>query len=206
MRVGHASCHDAMIIPYRGAVAVRTPLILVAAAIATCCAGGGMLAIANALSHHSNGTSTLSSGSTIDTGAAAPPVPGLETQVRDGKFEFVVHSMECGQSRVGNQFIHADAKGQYCVVTVTVRNIGTESQRFADGFQQAIGPDGTRYSADTGAGVIANGSGDAVWNVVNPGIELTVRIVYDIPTTATIAQLRLHDSGLSGGATVAVAG
>ena len=206
MRVGRATCPNAMIVPYGGAVAARTPLILVAAAIATCCAGGGMLAVANALSHHSGGTSTLSSGSTLDTGPPTPVVPGLETAVRDGKFEFVVHSMECGQSRVGNQFIHADAKGQYCVVTVTVRNIGTESQRFADGYQQAIGPDGTRYAADTGAGVIANGSGDAVWNVVNPGIELTARIVYDIPTTATITQLRLHDSGLSGGVTVTVAG
>src|SRR5262249_43269191 len=100
MRVGRASSRDTMIIAYREAVAVRTPLILVAAAIATCCAGGGLLAVANALSHHSSGTSALSSGSTLDSGPPTPVVPGLETAVRDGKFEFVVHSMECGQSRV----------------------------------------------------------------------------------------------------------
>jgi hypothetical protein len=166
---------------------LRTTLIVVGAVVAVCLvASVGRLVIA--ASH-----------------APAQSQPGLEQPVRDGQFEFVVHTVTCGQSTLDNGILlHATAKGQYCVVDLSVRNIGTQARRFADGAQTGIGAQGQQYAADTGAGVVANGNGDAVWDVVNPGIALDVKVVFDVPVGASITQLVLHDSSLSHGVAVQV--
>jgi hypothetical protein len=52
--------------------------------------------------------------------------------------------------------------------------------------------------------VVANGNGVAVWNVINPGNTIRAKVVFDIPRTASIARVELHDSGLSGGVQVTV--
>jgi hypothetical protein len=90
------------------------------------------------------------------------------------------------------------------VVDLSVRNIGTQPRQFADGAQQAIGAQGQQYAADTGAGVVANGNGNAVWDVINPGVALDVKVVYDVPVGAMLDQLVLHDSALSHGVKVTV--
>ncbi len=149
---------------------------------------------------------SLGSGGTGTAAAAATATgTGLNQPARDGQFEFSVHSVSCGHRSLQNGWLHADAKGGFCVVAMSVTNVGTDARRFADGVQQAIGSEGNRYEADTGAGVVANGNGDAVWNVVNPGITLSAKVVYDIPITATIVQLILHDSAFSRGVVVHVA-
>lgn len=164
-------------------------LLVVFGMVGACCAGGAL--VAAALSGALKGESVLGS---------APP--GLNTPVRDGRLEFVVTSATCGHESVGRGFIVDRPQGQFCIVSLSVANIGTEAQTFADGFQKAIGPDGTVYRADTGAGIIANESGTSAWTVINPGNEVAGKIVYDIPKEAQIAKLELHDSALSGGITV----
>jgi hypothetical protein len=89
-------------------------------------------------------------------------------------------------------------------VRMSVANVGTEPQRFADGLQKAYGPDGTTYAADTGAGVVVNGNGDAIWNVVNPGNSITASVVFDISPTASITTIEVHDSAFSRGVKVRV--
>ena len=125
---------------------------------------------------------------------------------RDGMFEFSVGSARCGVHSVGEGWVRDRPQGQFCVIELTVTNIGNRAQRFADGAQKAYGPNGELYEADTGAGVAANGSGDAIWNVVNPGNSLTVKVVFDIPPSASLTRIELHDSPLSRGATVDLPG
>jgi hypothetical protein len=140
------------------------------------------------------------------TAAAPPALPGFGEPVRDGQFEFVVSGLTCGHTELVNGILRAQAQGQFCVVELSVRNIGDEARHFGDGLQKAYGPNGDQYAADTHAGVVANGSGAAVWNVINPGNAVQAKIVFDIPPAATITTLELHDSLLSGGVRVAVAG
>jgi hypothetical protein len=124
--------------------------------------------------------------------------------VQDGKFEFVVGSVSCGHPSVSRAFISRSAEGQYCLVVLSVRNIGTKSQAFADAFQKATGPAGDIYAADTVAGALANTDGANVWSVINPGSNVSGTIVFDIPTAASITTIELHDSALSHGATIKV--
>jgi uncharacterized protein DUF4352 len=171
----------------------RTVLLVFLTVLAVCCAAGGVLVL---LATAATRTPAARIGS-------APP--GLGSPVRDGKFEFVVNAMSCGHATVTRSVLTKKAQGQYCLVQLSVRNIGADAQTFADAYQQAIGPDGTRYGADTLAGVIANLDGTLAWNLINPGNAVSGTIAFDIPTGAQITTLELHDSPLSRGVRVAVA-
>ncbi|HEX5017660.1 MAG TPA: DUF4352 domain-containing protein [Actinomycetes bacterium] len=121
-------------------------------------------------------------------------------EIRDGKFEFDVKSMECGLKQVSSGFSKEKAKGQFCVVTMTVSNIGDESQMFSDSDQYAYNAEGARYSADTGAGLALNKGDKGFLPEINPGNSINnVKVVYDIPADQEIVELELHDSFLSDG-------
>lgn len=155
-----------------------------------CCGGGAMAYLVGRGGHDS--VSTVSA------------TPRAGDAVRDGQFEFVVGGVSCGHAEIVNGFMRAQPQGRFCIVELTVRNVGRDARTFADGNQRAYSPGGDRYAADTGAGWIANSGGAATWNVVNPGNSVRAKVVFDIPPTASISTVELHDSLLSGGVRVAV--
>ena len=63
-----------------------------------------------------------------DAGAA-----GLGDPVRDGQFEFVVGSVDCGARSVGEGFGRKQALEQFCLVRLEVENTGTEAGPSAAG-------------------------------------------------------------------------
>ena len=120
---------------------------------------------------------------------------------RDGKFEFTVKAPRCGVKKVGSDLLGAKAQGQFCLVTVQVKNIGDEPQTFSDSSQKAFGAD-VEYSTDTTAGLYANEDTSTFLNEINPGNKVTGVLVFDIPAKAKLTKLELHDSPFSGGVTV----
>jgi len=129
---------------------------------------------------------------------------GLNTPVRDGKFEFTVSGVQCGKTQVGNEVVNKTAQGQFCLVSMSVKNIGDKPQTFSDNYQKAKGTDGASYAADSEAGLYANENAQTFYTDVNPGNTVNGVVVFDVPPTATIATLELHDSAFSGGTTVKV--
>jgi hypothetical protein len=74
-----------------------------------------------------------------------------------------------------------------------------------DGLQRGFDPDGTSYTPDSGAGVIAS-LGTSTWlNMIDPGKTVTGTIVYDLPKGDELARLELHDSLFSRGTIVTLA-
>ncbi|MBX6750178.1 MAG: DUF4352 domain-containing protein [Micromonosporaceae bacterium] len=177
----------------------RTALLTVGLVVLGCCVAGATAAVVSSALNRDGGAGPGGAGP-----ATAPAVPGFGDPVRDGQFEFVVSGLTCGHAELVNGILRAQAQGQFCVVDLSVGNIGDEPRHFADGAQKAYGPNGHQYAADTHAGVVANGNGAAVWNVINPGNAVQAKIVFDIPPTASITTLELHDSPFSGGVRVAV--
>ena len=45
-----------------------------------------------------------------------------------------------------------------------------------------------------------------MWDNINPGNSVQVKVVYDMPTDAVPASIKLHDSMLSNGVTVSLTG
>src|SRR4051794_38943933 len=67
---------------------------------------------------------------TVRPAATTPAVPGVGAAVRDGKFEFVVSRVDCTRSALGQEHLKRTAKGKFCVVTLSLRNIGGGAQYF----------------------------------------------------------------------------
>jgi hypothetical protein len=154
----------------------------------------------------SKATTKSSSKATTKVATSAPATtaakqgPGLGDEVRDGKFSFVVHSVKCGAKSLGGGF--AKAQGQFCLVNMTVKNIGDEAQTMFSSNQYAYKGD-TKYDVDDAATVAASVDSDDPWiNDINPGNSLRGVIVFDVPKGTQLTKLELHDSAFSGGTEV----
>jgi eukaryotic-like serine/threonine-protein kinase len=134
-----------------------------------------------------------------DTPAAQDPAVGQPA--RDGGFEFVVDGVTCGHAEIGNRIVSQQAQGQYCLVDVSVTNVGEDAQTLHTGSQRLYDAAGNRYSTEAGAGFFLE---DALggWIAINPGNSVAGTLVYDVPPGMTPAKIELHDSPFSGGVTV----
>lgn len=130
---------------------------------------------------------------------------GIGDPARDGKFEFVVSGVECGVEEVGNEFLSETAQGQFCLVTMSVTNIGDESQLFDAGSQKGVTDTGATVDADGTASLYANEEADSFLEDINPGNSIQdVIVVYDIAPDQALEAVELYDSIFSGGVTVAL--
>lgn len=175
----------------------RTWLIVVGilgAIVVACCGIGGVIVASSGGDENSGPASTVTSP-TANTAV-------LNTPVRDGKFEFVVSAVECGKRVVGSEFSEEQAQGQFCVVSLSVKNIGPSPQYFSDTEQKGFAPNGAQYAPDFSATLSVNDQ--PVFGQINPGNMISGKIVFDIPADAKLVKLELHDSMFSGGATVTV--
>ncbi|WP_326561525.1 DUF4352 domain-containing protein [Micromonospora sp. NBC_01796] len=131
-------------------------------------------------------------------------IVGLNQPGRDGDLEFLVREVECGVGRVGDPLVNQLAVGQFCVVELAVRNVGKRPVFFTDTLQEAFGPGGEQFGADSGASVLANSDQQVFMNEINPGMKVTGAVVYDIPAGARIVRMRLHHMPSSPGLVVRV--
>ncbi|MEV4656816.1 DUF4352 domain-containing protein [Micromonospora sp. NPDC049301] len=155
-----------------------------------------------------SGTTDNAGSSGGGEGAKGDDKPAKTAKVgqpaRDGKFEFTVKSSKCGVAKVGSDLLGEKAQGQFCLVTLNVKNIGKEAQMFDGSSQKAYAADGTEYSADSGAAIYANKNAETFLNDINPGNQVNGVVVFDIPKNVKLTKLELHDSMFSGGVTVAL--
>lgn len=174
-----------------------------------------LIGIANAAGgdDSSSGTSAAETDASTDAPAAqepaAPPAPAeqlaqIGESARDGQFEFVVNGVECGVPSVGSSSFGHDAQGEFCIVNVTVTNIGDEPQGFFGDNAKLINVGGQEFSADTSAAIYMSDNADAMYAEINPGNTITTDVVFDVPVGTDIDQLELHDSAFSGGVKVQV--
>ena len=138
--------------------------------------------------------------------AAAKPKTqaGIGDPVRDGKFEFTVTRFDCSKKTIGSAYLKKKAQGKFCVVTLNVKNIGDEAQMFAGGNQKAYDAAGAEYENDSTAEIYANENAETFLNDINPGNRVTGKVVFDVPASAVLTTLELHDSFWSGGVKVSL--
>jgi serine/threonine protein kinase len=129
---------------------------------------------------------------------------GLGDPVRDGQFEFVVGSVDCGARSVGEGFGRKQALEQFCLVQLEVENTGTEGRTFGGGHQYLFDGDGKRHDPDLDA-TVRHGGGRLLSTHLNPGQRLQGTLVYDVADPIDLARVELHDGPFSGGASVELA-
>lgn len=160
---------------------------LVVIAVISSAAGGGK---------SNTGTSKSSSNKAAETAKVGQAA-------NDGKFEFTVSSVECGKTSVGtNQYLTKTAQGQYCLLNVSVKNIGDQAQSLLSSNQYLLNASGQKYSADDVATMYNTPNGTSWYNDINPGNSVNGAIVFDIPKDQTATTAELHDSAFSSGVKV----
>lgn len=138
---------------------------------------------------------------TTDSGDSEATAGGIGDAVRDGKFEFVVSKVDCGRTSVGDDLLGKQAQGQFCLVSLTVENIGDEPQTLFGDNQRLFDDRDREFSADTEAAVYLKSS-QTLWEEINPGNQVSGVVVFDVPKNAQPQRLELHDSAFSGGVSI----
>jgi hypothetical protein len=127
---------------------------------------------------------------------------GLGDPVRDGQFELVVASLDCGARTVGEGIGRRRARGQFCLLALRVENTGREGRTFGGGHQYLFDDAGRRHDPDLAATVSHEGDARMVSTHLNPGQRLEGTLVYDVSDPIDLARVELHDAPFSGGASV----
>ena len=150
-----------------------------------------------------SGSSSSSSdgGSSSTEGGSSENAVSLNQPARDGRFEFTVTGLDCSQNTIGEAPASKTAQGTFCLVSLTVENIGNEAQLLDASSQKALDAAGNEYSADSSAAVYL-GDMNTFLNQLNPGSTVNGQIAYDVPVGTQLTTLELHDSPFSGGVTV----
>jgi Domain of unknown function (DUF4352) len=171
-------------------------LVIVVIIIISTTAGGS-----GSSSSSSSASGSSSAGASASSSESAE-VAGLNTPVRDGKFEFTVTGQDCSKKTIGtNQYAQTTAQGVFCIVSLHVSNIGDKAQYFDASSQKALDAQGKEYSADSGAAVYLNDA-NSFLEQLNPGSAVDGQLVYDVPTGTQLTKIELHDSPFSGGVDV----
>jgi hypothetical protein len=129
---------------------------------------------------------------------------GMDTPVRDGEFQFTVNGMRCGIQEIGTPDDYQQPTGQFCVVTLSVMNVGKNPAVFADAIQKAHGTGGVSFISDSEAGLYANQDPNVFLNDINPGNKVQILVVYDIPPTSRIQDLEVHENPSTKGAIIKI--
>jgi len=169
-----------------------------------------LIIVAAALGGGNSGTGTNTATGTSNSQAApaqaAAPAPGIDSKVRDGKFEFVItkvtHAKSVGDTSLG---LGDTAQGRYVILHIRVTNIGTEAQTLDDSAQYVYDAAGRKFSASTSADIDlggVNGQSSTWFDDINPGNSVHGRIAFDLPAGDKAVKAELHDSAFSDGVTV----
>lgn len=170
--------------------------LIVIGVIASAAGGGNKT---NSTASTSNNSQSASSKTSTTTTLAKIGQPA-----RDGKFEFTVNKQTCGVNSVGDQYVNKTAQGQYCVLNITVKNIGNEAQTFDSSNEYVYDASNNKLSADGTASSYDNSGDEAFLNEINPGNSVTGNVVFDVPKGVTPVTAELHDSAFSGGVKVSL--
>jgi hypothetical protein len=128
-------------------------------------------------------------------------MPHVGDPVWDEPFEFTVTRIECDVRQIGGNWLNAIPLGQFCVVRINVENFSDRPQAFYGDHQVLITAKGQRYSPSAEAASYLEQS-RSLRELIDPGDQLTSRVVYDIPRRSTPDRLDLHASLYSPGVAV----
>ena len=134
-------------------------------------------------------------------GVAAPTAPARGGS--DGSFAFTITGTTCGVLSVGPEILaQRPSVGQFCLVNVSVRNMGTEAELLDPGAQLAIDDQGRQYPVSDRAAVFLNDWKPTLLDEVPPGATVPGVLPFDVPAGVRIGAVVLHESITSTGVRV----
>jgi hypothetical protein len=152
----------------------------------------------------SGSPSSSSPGAASDPGdAQEEPSVGLNQAITSGDLEFTVHEHECGIDRVGNGSFGSDAQGQFCRVSVSIKNVGDEGVYFTSGDAKLTNAAGQEFEASTEAAMY-DADSESIFEQINPGNSLSSSLYFDVPADMTPIAIELRGGFIADPAVVSL--
>jgi hypothetical protein len=99
----------------------------------------------------------------------------------DGDYQFTVTKIKCDVSRVGDQYANEKAQGQFCLVSLKIKNVGNDAINFSSENQALIDTRGKTYSADDAAWIYLDTD---PFREINPDNTMSTVVPFDISKKA----------------------
>jgi hypothetical protein len=130
--------------------------------------------------------------------AASGPMTGTmgKAVTQDGTLSYTVSALDCTSAVSG-----AVAKGHFCTVAITVRNLSGAARKPGISFAHAYDAQGAGYLADALAEIR---SGSLLLDELAAGKALSDRLIYDVPAGKTLTSVVLRESPSSAGIRIAL--
>jgi uncharacterized protein DUF4352 len=128
-----------------------------------------------------------------DPEPSAAPAAQVRTATED-TFGFTVGETRCGVPTVGPAELTQRAKGQFCLVDVTVKNSGSEPDLMDTGAQRAVDGQGRAYPVADDAVVFLNDTAPSLLDEIKPGASVRGTLAFDVPAGTGLTALVLHRS------------
>jgi hypothetical protein len=126
-------------------------------------------------------SSTASEPDTKDSQPPAEKTYEIGEKATDDDYQFTVTKIKCGVSRVGDSYSNEKAQGQFCLVSMRVKNVGNDAINFSDENQALVDAKGKNYSPDDAAWIYLDTDPYAE---INPGNTLKTTVPFDMPKKA----------------------
>lgn len=139
-------------------------------------------------------------GRTAAPDELSPGTVNVGKEGSDHDMRFVVNSVSCGRTAVGEPPGRLTAKGSFCLADTRVTNAGGAPATLDITRQRLYDTDGHAYTA-TAYGV-DEFPDKHLFDQIKPGQTATGTIVFDIPESATAEHLVLHADPTGKGLTV----
>ncbi|GAA3389179.1 DUF4352 domain-containing protein [Cryptosporangium minutisporangium] len=178
----------------------KIALFVIGGVVALCLVFGVIGAVWYGMRDSDSDADTVTTAESAQSGSDG----ALNQPARDGNTEFTVKSAECGATSVGDEYSQKTPKGQFCLVTATVKNLGNEPLSLEAGTNEAYNAEGQEFKADISASIAANEDLTLFLSDVNPGTSTEVTWVWDIPQGQRITKVKLFESFSSNGVEIKV--
>lgn len=122
------------------------------------------------------------------TAAQEPAGAKLGTPVTSGDLEFTLSTFSCGVS-VNSLGAKLEPQGQFCLLEVSVKNVGKKEAMLSDGDITLVDAAGLEFSASSDTLFV---DGVLMFEMINPGNTVTGKVYYDVPkgVAPTTAQVK----------------
>lgn len=139
-------------------------------------------------------------GSTVPPSSTPTPTPsGPNSRVyTDGSLQFQVQSLHCGVQKIGLLITHKP-DGQYCLVKINVRDVGTSDRTLVANQQYMFDRNGGQHEAYSALTSRLYFPLESLWNKISPGGQVNGTLIFDIPANTSPTRLELHDGLLGHG-------
>ena len=133
--------------------------------------------------------------------SAAPP-PTLAVKAAEGTLAITISGAECGVPAVGPPDLSLPADGEFCLITMDVRNTGKEPRLLDPGAQRALDGRGRSYRVAEQAAVVLNDQDPSLLDEIPPGATRQGVVPFDVPAGVRLTAFLLHKSPNSAGVRV----